>query len=38
MGEICFSPVLSSDDNLSRYEQIAQASDAKMCGSRSSLR
>jgi hypothetical protein len=30
VGEICFNPVLSPDDKLSRYEQIVQASDAKM--------
>jgi hypothetical protein len=30
VGEICFNPVLSSEDKLNRYEQIVQASDAKM--------
>jgi hypothetical protein len=30
VGEICFNPVLSREDKLSRYEQIVLASDAKM--------
>jgi hypothetical protein len=30
VGEICFNPALSREDKLSRYEQIVQASDAKM--------
>ena len=30
VGAICFNPVLSREDKLSRYEQIVLASDAKM--------
>jgi hypothetical protein len=30
VGQICFNPVLSREDKLSRWEQIVQASDAKM--------
>jgi len=30
VGQICFNPALSREDKLSRYEQIVQASDAKM--------